>query len=394
MHIVHVIDALDPAHGGPSVVCTALAAAQAGLGHRLTIVSFDKPGAAERTGRMLAATPGIDGVDVRLLPRPRGFGAVLATPARRELRSLLASAQWTVLHGVWDPVLLAGANESRRAAVPYCVVPHGMLEPWCMSQKWLKKKASLLVATRRMLNSAAFLHALNPDEVRGMIPHRLSPPVHVIPNGVFLEEVDPLPPPGAFRSAHATVGDRPYILFLSRIHFRKGLDHLADAFAILAKHDPGVALVVAGPDDGERGPFESRIARHGLADRVLLTGPIYGRDKFAAFADAACFCLPSREEGFSMAILEALACRTPVVISDHCHFPEVAEAGAGEVVPLTAEALAAALARVLQSPERAEMGQAGRRLIEQRYTWRAIAEQSLGFYQSAAGTAAPASPRT
>src|SRR5690606_27821051 len=112
--------------------------------------------------------------------------------------------------------------------------------------------------------------------------------------------------------------------------------------------------------------FRRRVAAAGLSDRVHPVGPIYGAAKYEALVDAACFCLPSRQEGFSIAILEALASRLPVIISDQCHFPEVAESGAGVVCPLEATAVANALLRVLRltPEERRAMGDAGRRLVE------------------------------
>ena len=122
----------------------------------------------------------------------------------------------------------------------------------------------------------------------------------------------------------------------------------------------------------------------GLTDRVHLLGPISAAEKWDALAAATCFCLPSRQEGFSMAILEALAARVPVVISDACHFPEVADRGAGVVVPLDAGAIAAALDRVLTDADgRRAMGAAGRRLVEERYTWRRAAEISITAYADA-----------
>jgi glycosyltransferase involved in cell wall biosynthesis len=115
---------------------------------------------------------------------------------------------------------------------------------------------------------------------------------------------------------------------------------------------------------------------------VHLVGPLYGDRKHAALRSAACFCLPSRQEGFSIAILEAMACRNPVVISDACHFPEVAEFGAGHVVALDPKELAAALRNVLEDPEaRQRMGAAGFRLVQSRYTWPKIAERSVLAYQ-------------
>jgi len=133
-------------------------------------------------------------------------------------------------------------------------------------------------------------------------------------------------------------------------------------------------------------PFRQQVARLGLTTRVHIVGPLWGEDKLAAIVDADCFCLPSRQEGFSMAITEVMACGLPVVISEPCHFPEVREAGAGEVVPLDARAIADALERVLQDPQqRQRMGQAGRELVRSRYTWPHIAEQCVRAYRREIG---------
>jgi glycosyltransferase involved in cell wall biosynthesis len=175
---------------------------------------------------------------------------------------------------------------------------------------------------------------------------------------------------------------RPYILFLSRLHYKKGLDFLAAAFEKLAPRHPQVQLVVAGPDEGAAEPFRQQIAAAGLTDRVHMTGPIFSADRYTALVDCACFCLPSRQEGFSIAILEAMACARPVVITSACHFPEVATAGAGEVVPLEVHALTQALDRILADPARAaSMGQTARELVMKSYTWPAISAQLVEAYQ-------------
>jgi glycosyltransferase involved in cell wall biosynthesis len=285
---------------------------------------------------------------------------------------------------MWEPVIWAAAGAARHARRPYLLAPHGMLDPWSLAQRSWKKRLALALGWRRLLDQAAALHVLNADEARLLGPLRLAVPTAIIPNGIFLEEVEPLPSPCAFAADRPGLGGRPYVLFLSRLHYKKGLDYLAAAFARLAAVRPDVQLVVAGPDGGARADFEQRVARAGLSGRVHVVGPLAGRNKWAALAGATCFCLPSRQEGFSMAILEALACRVPVVVSEACHFPEVTEVGAGEVVPLDAAAIAAALDRVLADPVSAgRMGAAGRRLVEGRFTWRRAAEQSVETYERA-----------
>jgi glycosyltransferase involved in cell wall biosynthesis len=126
-----------------------------------------------------------------------------------------------------------------------------------------------------------------------------------------------------------------------------------------------------------------QIARAGAAGRVHIVGPLYGVDKLAALVDCACFCLPSRQEGFSVAVLEAMACGAPVVISQNCHFAEAAAAGAADIVTLDDTSLSEALRRLLTDPQRASaMGRAGWNLIRRDYTWPTIAERVVAAYRA------------
>lgn len=384
MKIVHVIGSIDPAHGGPPGVVMRIAAAQAAGGHEVHIVSYADAEAAPRIGRALLDVPGLLKVERHLLPEPGRSERVLAHAARRPLAGIIAGADAVHLHGVWEPILRQAAIIARSAGIPYCVRLAGMLDPWSLRQKYWKKRIALALGYRRMLDAAAFIHVLNDDEARLLAPLNLRAPTRTIPNGIFLDEIGPLPPKGSFSSQHSALAGRRYVLFLSRLHTKKGLDYLVDAYARLAPAWPDVDLVIAGPDDGAEAALRSAIANHGLGTRVHLVGGLYGRDKIEALSDAACFCLPSRQEGFSVAITEALACGAPVVISRECHFPEVASAGAGTVVDLDADAVAAALSAILADTAMAgAMGAAGRALVEQRFTWPAIADLTIDAYRRA-----------
>jgi len=394
MRIIHIIATLDPAAGGPPAVALPLASAQAALGCDVHVLSADEPAghdsdAARRIDKYIADIPGAAALTVHRIPGAAPPLLPLPDKPAAHLDTLLSDRGETPtvghIHGIWEPTLPRCAKVMRRRAVPYTLTPHGMLDPWSMQQKALKKKLALALGYRTMLHRAAFLHALNDDEQTGMAPQRLAAPVRVIPNGVFLDQLLPLPEAGLFRRDHPALGDAPFFLFLSRLHYKKGLDILAGAFAEFARSGQPHHLVVAGPDDGAADDFRRAIDAHGLADRAHLVGPIYGDTKRAALRDADAFVLPSRSEGFSIAITEALACALPVVITEACHFPEVAAVGAGRVTPLDAHAFAAAMLDLAADPHAARaMGDAGHNLVEQRFTWPKVADAFITAFREIA----------
>ncbi len=376
MHILHVISSLDPAEGGPPVVVTRLGAAQQERGHEVDVLSHAGPGDRKRIDDMISSLPCNGLQHVHLLNRGGRIERLRANNSRAWLREHVGRYELVHLHGIWDPILNNAAREAARAGTDWIITPHGMLDPWCMSQGRLRKRVALAAWARKMLSGSRFIHALNHDEELGMKPHVGSARIEVIPNGVFLEELEPLPPAGTFRSRHQglCLDTKPFVLFLSRLHYKKGLDILVAAFERIHDEIPELDLVIAGPDDGYETTLQSLIEASPARNRMHCIGPLYGEDKLAALVDCNCFCLPSRQEGFSMAITEALGCGTPVIITEACHFPEVADAGAGLVTSLDAAAVAEAMLQLASSPETCEqMGRAGASLVRDHYTWPAIA---------------------
>lgn len=377
MKIVHVIGSFDPAKGGPQAVVVRLAAAQASLGHDVTIVSYSDDEINYRAAKATAVIPDFGKVRTFLLAMPNRREKFLGNRAADAMSPLIRAADFVHMHGVWETNLLRAAMLCRRYEVAYCICCCGMLDVWSMQQKKWKKRLALQLGFRKMLDGAAFIQALNQDEIELMRPLGLKPPSIIIPNGIFLSEVE------GGEAIKTELPDRPYVLFLSRLHYKKGLDILADAFRQIAPLFPQTDLVVAGPQGGAETEFLNIIREAQLEDRIHMVGALYGPAKIAALKNAACFCLPSRQEGFSVAITEALACGVPVVITDACHFPEVADADAGVVCPLSSEAIAAGLAHVLENPRRGvQMGIAGSRLVRENYTWPRIALQTVDAYQT------------
>lgn len=379
MRILHVSESLDPAHGGTPAVPKLLGAAQAALGHEVTILTRHEPAREGAIRASMEGIPGADAIRIETIPHERGIGSVVHAGARRWCEGSRSGIDVAHLHSMWSPIPHGAARGLARAGVPYCLCPHGMLDAWSMRQSRQRKRLHLALVSRRTMARAAFVHALNEHEAACVRAFGFGSPIEVLGNGINPEMLDALPSPGLFRAAHPELGDDPFVLFLSRLHHKKGLDLLAPAFGQLAQTHPWVRLVVVGPDGGARAGFESGVA--GVADRVLLTGPLYGDQKLAALADASVFCLPSRQEGFSVAICEAMAAGLPIVISDACHFPEAIDAGAGRLCELDPDSIARSLREVLDGDGKA-MGERGRRLVVDHYTWPAIAARSLELYRA------------
>ena len=372
MRILHVIPTIDPNAGGPPLICAKLAIAQARLGHEVSITAYRPPPAGRaRIAAENGRTAGFDRLTLHELPPITWRERVTGAHAKAAAQRLVPAADAVHLHGVWEPQLLHAAAVAQRVGKPYLVLLNGMLLPWAMARGTAKKRLAMRMGRRRML-AGGVLHCGSDDEVAAARALGLTNPGVVIPNGAFPDEFADLPPEGTFRSRHPELADHPYVLFVGRLHEQKGIDLLLAAFDTVAARHATARLVIAGPDYG--------VALPPMNGRVLRVGPVYGRDKLAALRDAACFCLPSRHEGFSLAVVEALACGVPVVVSTECHFPEVATAGAGIVTPLDPAAIADALLRVLSDDS---FRGVGRRMVAERYNWATIAAETVRAYQEA-----------
>lgn len=333
----------------------------------------------------MRSIPGMTLVRLIEVERPASlFGRIMSSAVEGWMKE--HGRDWDVIHihNIWDPPVRAGAAAARAAGIPYVIVPHASLDPWGMKQsfaKAAKKQIALAIQMRSLIDSATFLHALNEEEVRGISLMGFRSPQQVVANGIFASEFDDLPAKGVFRAAFPNIGDRPFVLFLSRLHFKKGLDYLVESFAHAAASCGDLQLVVAGPDDGGLAAMAKDVQERGIADRVHITGPLYGELKHAALVDADMFCLPSRMEGFSIAILEALACGCPVVVSRQCNFPEVATNDAGIVTELDAAEIGNRLASLAVDPAlRARLAANGRRMVNEQFTWPVIARRMRDTY--------------
>jgi glycosyltransferase involved in cell wall biosynthesis len=308
-----------------------------------------------------------------------------------DLEEAVRSAEVVHLHGLWQGHTRRGAQAARAARVPYLIAAHGMAEPWALRQKRWKKRVYLALVEARNLRRAACLHALSRPEIGHL--RKLAPraPVCYVPNGVDLAFCDDLPPRRALEADHPELADKFLLLFFGRIHIKKGLDLLAEAMGRIAPEYPELHLLMAGHDDGAWSPFCKRIAELGLSHRMTYLGHVSGQLARQVWGAADAFVLPSYSEGFSIAILEAMACRLPTVITTACYFPEAAAASASIVVLPDADSVTMGLRELLdRTPsERRSLGRAARKLVEERYTWDCQAERLASVYAWLKGGGAP-----
>ena len=236
----------------------------------------------------------------------------------------------------------------------------------------------------RIIKPSDAIHALTAAEMTRITALGYETPVFVTPNGVDPDLLECAPDIAEFMAKYPKLAGTLVILFLGRLHSIKGLDVLARSFARISRKYKDCTLLVAGPDeDGSQKRMESLLLTEHALDRTVFTGMLTGRDKLAALKCADLFVLSSYSEGFSIAVLEALAGGLPVVISRQCNFPEVSEHAAGFVVEPEEPAVTQAISTLLSDGGlRLAMGRNGRRLVRKKYSWAGIAASMADHYRS------------
>ena len=290
-----------------------------------------------------------------------------------DLEATVRAADVVHMHGLWQIQTRRGrSNSPRGRAFPTWSPRHGMADPWALRHKRLEKarlpgaRRGEKPASRRL--ACTHFHVLKSTTFEASLPGR---PICFVPNGVDLAPFDDLPARSVLEAEYPEIKGKFVLLFFGRAHVKKGLDLLAEALGRIAPDHPELHLVVAGNDDGAWAPSAMRMAGLGLTGRMTYLGHVAGERARQVWGAADAFVLPSYSEGFSIAVLEALACRLPCLITTACHFPELAAAGGGIEVTPDADAVSQGLRDLLERTpaERAAIGQIGRRLVEEHYTW-------------------------
>ena len=379
LNVLHVTPSMSPEWGGPAIVVSELTSELSLQGVCCDIVATR----GHRVGINQIAPP-----DVPIYSFDTGFPARLWTAYSAELSRFLneRAGRYDLIHihEVWHYPGYAAFHAARKHKLPCVLTIHGELSEWGLRQKALKKRIYMFVLMDRILRNVNALHAITRAEKEQVVKLGYKTPVVVAPNGIEPAPFEALPDPVEFIQRFPVLKGKRIILFLGRLHAKKGLDILARSFSTIAKRFEDIVLLVVGPNKfGTREKMESILRSEDLLGRAVFTGLLTGEDKLAAMNCADLFVLPSHSDVLGIAVLEAMAARLPVVITEGCEFPEVSEHGAGFVVEADEVPIAEAITMLLSDADlRKRMGQQGRKLVIERYTWQVAAATMANLYKT------------
>lgn len=380
--VLHVSPYMHPSAGGPPVAIERWAQFSDAHGWRSRVLST--PALSSDSGRSLCAAA--EG-RYELVLVSSAVGALLGA-ARKKIRACVHEADIVHLHTMWSPLNAIAAAVCRSMGKPYVVSPHGMLDPYSLGIKSIRKRAYLRLIEHRTIGDAAGV-LFTADDERDLAVSQVGP----VPNAgvVGLGADTPIESRDAllarFRSAHPELADKRLILFLGRLHPKKRPDVVIEAMPAVRAKYPDASLLMVGGGEADYVAELRRLAnRLGIADRVHFTGMLTGDDKWSTVAAASIFALPSRQENFAIAVAEALQLGVPVLITDKINiWREIVEAGAGLLLreDRLADDLADYAAALLGDTSRCQdMGRKARALALRAYTWPASTQKLCAYYDA------------
>ena len=373
--------------GGLFTAMTGLASALLRSGHHLTVVGTrDAHTASDLAswGAVAVRTAPISGP--RSLSFAFGLGGILDG----------VGADLAHHHGIWTWSSATCRSWAERTGRPYVVSPHGMLDPWITSRGRWKKAIANSWYQQAHLRQATCLTALCQAEADVVRQHQPHVPLAIIPNGIDLPRASRHPSPSPWVDDQGRVDPRRVLLFLGRLHCKKGLDELVDALVLLRTRSPHWSrewqVAIAGWGvDGYPEALTRRISEANLNDVIRMVGPVFGDEKSRCLQHASAFILPSHSEGLPMSVLEAWSFGLPVLMTDACNLPEGFAAGAAQRITCDPAALADSLVLLAEQPasELTAMGRRGLTLVEERFTWDAVAHRCDQVYRWCLGGGPP-----
>jgi glycosyltransferase involved in cell wall biosynthesis len=287
-------------------------------------------------------------------------------------------------HGLWLFSNIYARKAAVKNNVPFLISTRGMLESWSLKNNWFKKIPAWLLYEWKNLDSVSVFHATSEEEVRSIRRLNFRQPIALIPNGVVLPEFKNIPSQEILINSFPEIRDKKWLLFLSRVHPKKGVDNLIHVWKNLVKQFPDWHLIIAGPSQNTyQTKLEKLTNEFNLQEHITFTGMLTDEIKASALGNAQLFVLPSHSENFGIAIAESLAYMVPVITTWETPWKDLELYNCGWWIRNNNHALMYALktAMELSDKERREMGIRGRYLVETKYSWDTVAQEMSNVYR-------------
>jgi len=397
VHILYAVPGYKPAYkiGGPIESVSAVAELLVGRGHRVTVFTTNC-NLTEDLDVVTDKPVDVNGVEVWYFKRTeplqkylpfipylaKSMGFLYAPKMRSALERIMPAIDVVHTHLPFIYPTYAAGRAAIRHGKPLFYCQRGVFDAERLRFRAWKKHMYIRFVEVPLLKRANTLISLTEAETASYRALGVNTRCELIPNGIDVEKYWQQTP----EEWHSRLGisrDAKVILFLGRLHPVKGVDRLIHAFLSIRENFPQAVLICAGPDEFKlQEQLNKMIGEDSESARVFFPGMVSGDHKKALLARADVFCLPSDAEGFSMAVLEAMASNTAVLISPGCHFDAVEAVGAGKVVSRDSESVSVALADLLSDNDRLrKMGVAGFELVKTGYHWDILVERFLSVYE-------------
>ena len=360
MKILTFISSLDINSGGPSRSVPMLVKGLAELGVDITLMTI-------RSENMNVHA--LEGTTAKLKVLEPSF-------SNKEIAQYLKDEQFQLvqIQSIWELSYHKVIVEARKQGIPYIVTPRGMLEPWSLSQKKWKKELAWLLYQRNDVQKSACVFTTAKMEAEHVCKLGITTRKAVIPNGI---ETD------AYPCKSSVEGVKKQVLFLSRVHVKKGIELLFEAWKRLHSDYADWQLLVIGNGEAEYiHGLENKVESLGLKDCIKILPPVFGEAKIKVYQESALFCLPSFSENFGMVIAESMSCGTPVITTTNCPWIILNDTKTGWCIDLSVDNLEHALREAMTSPiDLYEMGHKASKLIYENFDYRSVTRKTLRLYE-------------
>jgi glycosyltransferase involved in cell wall biosynthesis len=369
--VLHVLDSISDEASGPSYSVPRLCGALAEQGTAVRLLTV---GDSHSTFlRFQHEAYPADFSNIPVLGELRFSSALKGALARSAEKATIIH-----MHGLWRMPNVYPASAAKHARTHLILSPRGMLGEAALKFSSYKKQLFWTLAQGSAARAAICLHATSRQEYEDIRAFGLKAPIAIIPNGI---DVTPAAP-----KRQPTDGNRT-LLYLGRLHPKKGLDRLLDAWDLVEANHPDWQLDIVGPIDGEYAKMLRARVDAGAASHVRFVGPLYGEEKMNAYRRADLFVLPTLNENFALTVAEALAQGTPVISTKGAPWAELVSHSCGWWIDHGAEPLAAALdeAMSMRWEQLATMGESGRAWMQRDFDWSTVALSMRSVYDWLSG---------